>query len=221
MMINRCSNKVVITSQDRLQPMDKWEDFPIKVLDMALLIMVTLPTVSSFFPTCGCFLRVGRSSSGDLPPLSSLWMASRCEWLPPCKWQCLQGFRVEDPSGARKGGAEPTPGVGQVGRLGPTGLGPSRPGSVAPSLPWVLMWLCTLPPPFASFWRWHPRVQDGGSPCMKFGLLRFNAQECSFVALRSSPPLEVISSSSWTRTRLRNCSFQLVVNPSFMSIFST
>jgi hypothetical protein len=32
--------------------------------------MVTLPTVSSFFSTCGCFLRDGRSSSGDLPPLS-------------------------------------------------------------------------------------------------------------------------------------------------------
>jgi hypothetical protein len=25
------------------------------------------------------------------------------------------------------------------------------PGSVAPSLPWVLMSLCTLPPPFAPF----------------------------------------------------------------------
>jgi hypothetical protein len=70
MMIDRCSNKVAITSQDRLQPMDKWKDYPIKVLDIALLIMVTLPTVSSFFSTCGCFLRDGRSSSGDLPPLS-------------------------------------------------------------------------------------------------------------------------------------------------------
>jgi hypothetical protein len=47
------------------------------------MIMVTLPTVSSFFSTCGCFLRGGRSPSGDLPPLSlsSLWMASWCEWL--------------------------------------------------------------------------------------------------------------------------------------------
>jgi hypothetical protein len=31
--------------------------------------MVTLPTVSSFFSTCVCFLRGGRSPSGDLPPL--------------------------------------------------------------------------------------------------------------------------------------------------------
>jgi hypothetical protein len=37
---------------------------------MAQLIMVTLPTVSSFFSTCGCFLQDGRSSSEDLPPLS-------------------------------------------------------------------------------------------------------------------------------------------------------
>jgi hypothetical protein len=37
--------------------------------------MVTLPTVSSFFSTCGCFLQVGRSSSRDLPPLS---LACRC-----------------------------------------------------------------------------------------------------------------------------------------------
>jgi hypothetical protein len=51
------------------------------VLDIAPLIMVTLPTVSSFFSTCGCFLRGGRSPSEDLPPLSSLWMASWCEWL--------------------------------------------------------------------------------------------------------------------------------------------
>jgi hypothetical protein len=48
-------------------------------------------------------------------------------------------------------GGEPTLELGQVGRLGTTGPGPSRPGSVAPSLPWVLMHLCTLPPPLALF----------------------------------------------------------------------
>jgi hypothetical protein len=37
--------------------------------------MVTLPTVSSFFSTCGCFLRGGRPPSRDLPPLSLA-----CEW---------------------------------------------------------------------------------------------------------------------------------------------
>jgi hypothetical protein len=42
-------------------------------------------------------------------------------------------------------GAEPTLEVVQAGRLGPTGPGPSRPGSVVPSLPCVLRHLCTLP----------------------------------------------------------------------------
>jgi hypothetical protein len=36
---------------------------------MAPLITITLLTVSSFFSTCVCFLRDGRSFSGDLPPL--------------------------------------------------------------------------------------------------------------------------------------------------------
>jgi hypothetical protein len=55
---------------------------------------------------------------------------------------------------------------------------------------------------------------------MKFGLLHLNPQGCSYVALRSSPPLEVISSSSWIWTRLCKCSFELVANPSFMFMFS-
>jgi hypothetical protein len=36
--------------------------------------------------------------------LSSLWMASWCEWLSPREWRRLQGFRVENSLGARKGG---------------------------------------------------------------------------------------------------------------------
>jgi hypothetical protein len=85
--------------------MDEKGDYPIKAPDIAPLIMVTLPTVSSFFSTCGCFLRDGRSPSGDLPSLSLA-----CGWPPGvngsplCEWRCLQGFRVEDPSAARKGG---------------------------------------------------------------------------------------------------------------------
>jgi hypothetical protein len=72
---------------------------------MAPLIMVTLPMVSSFFSTCGCFLRVGRSSSEDLPPLSLA-----CGWPLGAngslfrEWRRHHGHRVEDPSGARKGG---------------------------------------------------------------------------------------------------------------------
>jgi hypothetical protein len=103
--------------------MDEQGHHPIKVLDIAPLIMVSLPTVSSFFSTRECFLRGGWSPSGDHLPLSSLWMASWCEWLSPLDWRRLQGFRVENPSGARKGGAEPTTGVAWAGRPRPTGLG--------------------------------------------------------------------------------------------------
>jgi hypothetical protein len=72
---------------------------------MALLIMVTLPTVSSLFSICWCFLRVGRSSSGDLPPLSLAcgWPLGGNDSL-SCEWRRFHELRVEDLSGARKGG---------------------------------------------------------------------------------------------------------------------
>jgi hypothetical protein len=196
-MIDRYSNNIAITSQDRLQPMDKWEDYPIKVLDMAPLIMVTLPTVSSSFSTCGCFLRVERSFSEDIPPLSLAcgWPLSANGSL-CCKWRHLHELRVEDPLGARKGGPNRPPEWDR-----PAGLGwpaQAHPGLVRSPLrsrgSSCIYALC--PPPLALFWRCHPRVQDGGSPCMKSGLLRFHPQGCSFVTLRSLPPLEAISSSS-------------------------
>jgi hypothetical protein len=71
----------------------------------------------------------------DLPPeisllsLSSLWMASWCEWLSPCRMARLQGFRVEDPSGARKGGPNRPPewaGPAGLGRPAQVYLGPVR-----------------------------------------------------------------------------------------------
>jgi hypothetical protein len=200
--------------------MDKWEDYPIKVLDTTPLIMVTLPTVSSFFSTCGCFLRDGWSSSEDLPPLSLA-----CGWplgangSLSCEWRRLHELRVENPSSARKGGgnrpsewARPA-GLGRPARAHPALFG----HPFAPVGPHAFMHFA---PPLVPFCRCHPRVQGGGSSCMKFDLLRFNLQGCSFVTLRSLPPLEIISSSSCTRTRLRNCSFELVVNPSFMFMFS-
>jgi hypothetical protein len=104
-MIDRQTNEVRLHLQDRLQPKDEQGDYPIKVLDMAPLIKVTLPTMSSYFSTCGCFLRDGRSPSGDLPSLSLA-----CGWPLGTngytfgEWQRLQDFRVEDPSGAKKGG---------------------------------------------------------------------------------------------------------------------
>jgi hypothetical protein len=209
-----------ITSQDRLQPMDKWEDYPIKVLDIAQLIMVTLPTVSSFFSTCGCFLRDGRSSSGDLPPLSLAggW-PPRVNGSPLCGWRCLQDFRVENPSGAKKGGPNRTPEWAR-----PAGLGRSAQVHPGPVRSPLRSRGCTGDYALCPF-HLHDfddviLVQDGGSPCMKFGLLRFYPRGCSYVALRSLPPLEVISWSSWTQIRLRKCSFELPVNSSFMSMFS-
>jgi hypothetical protein len=161
----------MITSYDRLQPMDKQGDYPIKVLIMAPLIMVSLPTVSSFFSTRGCFLRGGRSPSS----LSSLWMASSCEWLSPSVEWRHPGFlefkllRVQgtwDLTGHRSG----------LGRPAWAHLGPVR----SPlSLLWVLMHLCTFPAQLAWFWRCHTRVQDGVSLRMKFCLLRFNRRGCS------------------------------------------
>jgi hypothetical protein len=56
--------------------MDKWEDYPINVLDMALLIMVTLSMVSPFSSTCGCFLQVERS----FPRAISLLFSLACGW---------------------------------------------------------------------------------------------------------------------------------------------
>jgi hypothetical protein len=58
--------------------------------------------------------------------LSSLWMASWCEWLSPCEWRRLQNFRVEDPSGARKVGPNRPPEWAR-----PAGLG--RPTQAHPS----------------------------------------------------------------------------------------
>jgi hypothetical protein len=90
--------------------MDKWEYYPIKVLDMAPLIMVTLLTASSFFSTCGCFLWVERSFSRTISLLSLA-----CGWplavngSLSCEWRCLHKLRVEGSLGARKGGPNRPP----------------------------------------------------------------------------------------------------------------
>jgi hypothetical protein len=71
----------------------------------------------------------------------------------------------------------------------------------------------------------HDLTMSSSRPRWRFSVhevrsLRFNLWGCSFGTLWSSPPLEVISSGSWTRIRLRKCSYELVANPSFMSMFS-
>jgi hypothetical protein len=99
--------------------MDEWEDYPIKLLIMAPLIMVSLPPVSSFFSTRGFFLRGGWSPAGDPPPLSLAcgWPSGANDSPPRC-WRRLGDFRVEDPSRARKTGPNR-----RQNWAGPAGLG--------------------------------------------------------------------------------------------------
>jgi hypothetical protein len=116
--------------------------------------MVSLPTVSSFFSTCGCFLRGGRSSSGDLPPLSLA-----CGWPPgangslPVEWRRLQGFKVEDPSGARKGVPNRRrnwAGLASLGRPAQAQFGPvGRPFALVG--PQVIMHFLSYGPPWAHY----------------------------------------------------------------------
>jgi hypothetical protein len=77
---------------------------------MATLIMVTLSTMSSFFSTCGCFLRVERSFSWTISLLSLAcgWPLSANGSL-SCEWRHLHELRVEGSSGARKGGPSRPP----------------------------------------------------------------------------------------------------------------
>jgi hypothetical protein len=95
---------------------------------MASLIMVTLLMVSSSFSTCGCFLRVERSFSKDLPPLSPA-----CGWplgangSLSCEWRRLHELMVEASSGARKGGPNRPPEWAR-----PTGLGRPAQAHIGP-----------------------------------------------------------------------------------------
>jgi hypothetical protein len=177
--------------------MDKWEDYKIKVLDMAPLIIVTLPMVSSFSSTCGCLLQVEWSSSRTISLLFSL----ACGW--PHKRMALylanggasNNLGLKDLRVQEKGG-EPAPEWAR-----PAGLGRPAQAHADPVRSPLrsrgsscIYALC--PPPLAPFWRCHHHVQDGGSPCMKCGLLRFNPRGCSFVTLRSLPPLGLISSNT-------------------------
>jgi hypothetical protein len=163
---------------------------------MAPLIMVMLLMVSSFFSTCGCFVRVRRSSSRDLPPLSLACgrpLGANGSLL--CEWRCLHGVSVKDPSGAWKGGpnrprnwARPA-GLGRLAQAHPAWLG--RP--FTPVGPHLFMHsarsTCTILTMSSSRPRWRFSVHEVRS-------FTLQSSGMYLVTLRSSPPLEVISSSS-------------------------
>jgi hypothetical protein len=154
------------------------------VLDIAPLIMVSLPTVSSFFSTWWCFLRGGRSPSGDLPPLSLA-----CGWPPGANGSPLSnggtsmvlGLKILRVQG--KGGRtdQPRPISARFDRpFAP--VGPQVIMHFAPSTCMILTMSSSRP-------RWRFSAHEVWS---------FTLQSLGvfLVALRSLPPLEVISSSS-------------------------
>jgi hypothetical protein len=111
------------------------------------LLRGCLGRASTSSSTYGCFLRVERPFSrifSLLFSLSSLWTASWANGSPSANGGASTYLGLKDLHAQEMGG-QTNPGVGQVGRPRPTDPVPSWPGSVAPSLPWVLMSLCTLP----------------------------------------------------------------------------
>jgi hypothetical protein len=106
-MIDRYSNNVVITSQDRLQPMDKWEDYPHQGARHGTVDHGDASD-SVFFLL---HLRVLPSSWAILLRRSPSSLSLACGWPLGAngsllyEWRRLHELRVEDPSGARKGGS--------------------------------------------------------------------------------------------------------------------
>jgi hypothetical protein len=158
--------------------------------------MVSLPTVSSFFSTCGCFVRGGRSPSGDLPPLSLA-----CGWPPGANGSPpsnggasmvlgLKILRVQEKGGRpdSRGGLgwpawadRPSPISARFGRP----FVPVGPQVIMHFEPSTCM---TLAKSFS-----RPRWTFSSHEVRSFTL---QSPRVFLVALRSLPPLEVISSSS-------------------------
>jgi hypothetical protein len=155
------------------------------------MIMVSLPTVSSFFSTCGCFLRGGRSPSGDFPPLYLAWDGLLVRMAPSLtnggasRVLGLKILRVQAK------GAEPSPGVGWADRHRPISAQFGRP--FAPVGPQVIMHVAPSTCMILTMSSSHPRWMFSEHEVRSFTL---QSPGVFLVALRSLPPLEVISSSS-------------------------
>jgi hypothetical protein len=131
-----------------------------------------------------------RSSSS----LSSLWMASGANDS-PYRWWRLQGFRVENLSGARKvGRTGHRSGLGRpawTDRPGPTSARFGRP--FAPVGPHVIMYFAPSTCMILTMSSSRPRWRFSSHEVRSFTL---QSPGVFLVALRSSPPLEMISSRS-------------------------
>jgi hypothetical protein len=82
--------------------------------------------------------------------LSSLWTTSRVNGSPSANGGAHTDLGLHHLHAQEMGG--------RTDSARPNGLGPFRLGLVTPSLPWVLLTFCTLPPSIASFWQRYPRV---------------------------------------------------------------
>jgi hypothetical protein len=129
------------------------------VLDIAASIVVTLPTVFSFFSTCGCFLRCGRSLSGDLPPPSLA-----------CGWPLVRMTLY-----SAKGGASRTVGLKILRVQGKGGRTDSRSGLGRPA------WADRPRPTSARFGRPF-------APVVPHVFMHFAPSTCMVLTMSSSRP---------------------------------
>jgi hypothetical protein len=161
--------------------------------------------------TCGCFLRVEWSSSRMISLLffrSSFWMASRANGSLHANggastYLGLHRLQVQEREAncLRNGPGRPALFTHPFALVGPLDI-----LHFAPSNCINLTMSSSCP-------RWRVFSNE---------VLSFTLQSSgiSYATLWSLPPLGVISSCTWTRTRLLICSFELVVTPSFLSMFS-
>jgi hypothetical protein len=112
-----------------------------------LLLWGCRGTASTSSFTCGRFLGLERSFSRMISLLfflPMLWTTFRANGSLYANGSAHTYLGLHHLH-AQEMGNRTTSGMGHAGRSGLTGPGPSRPGSVTPSLPWVLLTFCTLP----------------------------------------------------------------------------
>jgi hypothetical protein len=127
----------------------------------------------------------------SLLSLSSLWTASWCEWLSPSVEWRRPGFWGSRSFGCKENRTEPATGVGWAGRPGPTSARFGRP--FAPVGPHEIMHFSPSTCMILTTSSLRPRWRFSAHEVRSFTL---QSSGVFLVALRSLPPLEMISSSS-------------------------